>query len=113
MRGKVMERKRVHVKKGDQVRVIKGNDVDKTGKVLEVIPKTGRVVVDGVNIVKRHTRPNPSNPQGGVIESPGSISAANVMLVCPRCNKPTRVGKSREEGQSAVRMCKRCGKSID
>jgi len=102
-----------HVKKNDLVQVLSGVDKGKTGKVLEVLPKKGRVVVDGVNIIKKHTRPTRTNPSGGVIERPGPIHASNVMVVCPSCNKPTRTGRSRTSGQEPARICKRCGKSID
>lgn len=104
---------RLRVKKGDQVQVVSGDDAGKTGKVLEVIPRKGRVVVEGINIVKKHARPTRQNPQGGVIEQPGSIHASNVMLVCPSCKAPTRVGVRRSEGKAAERICKRCGKPID
>ncbi len=103
----------VHVKKNDMVHVLSGVDRGKSGKVLEVHPKDGRVVVDGVNIVKKHTRPSRTNPQGGVIEQPGPIHASNVMVVCPSCNKPTRTTNRRESGQEPSRLCKRCGKTID
>lgn len=103
----------LHVKKNDVVHVLSGVDRGKTGKVLEVHPKEGRVVVDGVHIVKRHTRPTRTNPQGGVIEQPGPIHVSNVMVVCPSCNKPTRVSRRRESGKEVVRVCKRCGKAID
>jgi len=104
---------KVHVKKDDTVHVLSGEDVGKTGKVLEVLPKEGRVVVDGINIIKKHARPTRQNPQGGVIEQPGPIQASNVMVVCPSCNAPTRVSHRRSAGSEAVRVCKRCGKSID
>ncbi len=104
---------KVHVKKDDTVHVLSGEDVGKTGKVLAVHPKTGRVVVDGINIQKKHARPTRQNPQGGVIEQPGPIHASKVMVVCPSCNKPTRVSHSRAAGQEAARVCKHCNKSID
>lgn len=106
-------RYKVHVRKDDLVQVLSGEDAGKTGKVLEVLPKKGRVVVDGINIIKKHARPTRTNPQGGVIERPGPIHASNVMLVCPGCKAPTRVSRRREEGKEAVRVCKRCGKPID
>lgn len=104
---------KVHVKKDDLVAVLSGEDVGKTGKVLEVLPRENRVVIDGVNIVKKHARPTRTNPQGGVIEQPGPIHASNVMVVCPSCDVPVRVSQRRESGQEATRVCKRCGKSID
>lgn len=104
---------KVHVRKDDTVHVLSGEDVGKTGKVLDVLPKAGRVVVDGINIQKKHARPTRQNPQGGVIEQPGPIQASKVMVVCPSCNKPTRVSHRRTSGQQVVRVCKRCEKSID
>jgi len=104
---------KVHVKKNDTVHILSGEDAGKTGKVLEVRPKEGRVIVEGVNIVKKHVRPTRQNPQGGVIEQPAPISASKVMLVCPSCNTPTRVARRRSEGGGVTRVCKRCGKSID
>lgn len=104
---------KVHVKKGDTVLVLRGNDREKTGKVLEVLPAKGRVVVDGVNIIKRHTRPSKANPQGGVIERPAPVDASKVMLVCPNCEKPTRVNHERDAAGNLIRRCKRCGKPID
>lgn len=103
---------KIHVRKGDLVEVRKGADRGKRGKVLEVHRREGRVVVEGVRLVKRHTRPTRTNPQGGVVESPAPVTAANVMLVCPSCNQPARVGKDRS-GDEAVRVCKNCGKAID
>ncbi|WP_068140366.1 50S ribosomal protein L24 [Limnochorda pilosa] len=111
MAGKAEVRK-VHVRKGDLVEVRKGEDRGKRGKVLEVLPRKGRVVVEGVRVVKRHSRPSRTNPQGGVVESPAPLTAANVMLVCPSCNQPTRFGTDRS-GEDVVRVCKNCGKTID
>lgn len=104
---------KVHVKKGDQVQVLWGVDAGKTGKVLEVRPSEGRVIVDGVNIVKRHSRPSRESPQGGVIEQPGPIYSSKVALVCPACDQPTRYKVERSEENEASRVCRRCGKSID
>ncbi|MBO2518219.1 MAG: 50S ribosomal protein L24 [Limnochorda sp.] len=105
-------RAKVHVRKGDLVEVRKGADRGKRGKVLQVYPREGRVVVEGVRLIKRHTRPSRTNPQGGVVESPAPIQAANVMLVCPSCNQAVRYGKDRS-GKQVVRVCKNCGKTID
>lgn len=104
---------KVHVKKGDSVKIMAGEDAGKTGKVLTVDPSKERVVVDGVNIIKKHSRPTRTNPQGGVIERPGTVHASNVMLVCPNCDEAVRIGKSRAADGSVVRLCKRCGKAID
>ncbi|MGI6149478.1 MAG: 50S ribosomal protein L24 [Firmicutes bacterium] len=104
---------KVHVKSGDRVFVLTGDDKGKRGRVLEVLARSGKVIVDGVNIQKKHTRPTQTNPQGGIVEKPGAIDASNVALVCPSCNKPTRVSRQRSENGEVKRHCKRCGKSID
>jgi large subunit ribosomal protein L24 len=104
---------KVHVRKGDIVKVVAGDNIGKTGKVLEVIPEKERVVIDGVNIIKKHARQSQKNPQGGIIERPGAIAAANVMVVCPNCDEAVRTGNVRRSDGSASRTCKRCGKGID
>lgn len=103
---------KMHVKKDDLVAVISGEDKGKQGKVLEARPRENRVVVDGVNIQKRHVRPTRTNPQGGVVERPGPIAASNVLLVCPNCKQPRRMRRRRTEG-GVVRECTRCGKTVD
>lgn len=100
---------KVHVKSGDKVLILSGKDKDKTGKVLEVMPRTGKVIVEGVNIIKRHQRPTRDNPQGGIMEKEGPIYSAKVMLICPRCNKPARVGQKYLADGEKVRYCKNCG----
>lgn len=96
------------IKKGDTVLVIAGKDKGKKGKVLSVLTKTERVVVEGVNIVKKHVRPTRKNPKGGIITQEAGIHISNVKLVCPSCAQPTRVGfKIREDG-AKVRTCKKC-----
>ena len=80
------------IRKDDNVIVITGNSKGKTGKVLKVFPKTNRVIIEGVNIRKRHTKPNQASPQGGIIEKEAPINASNVMLVDPKKNKPTKIG---------------------
>ncbi len=104
---------KVHVKSGDQVQILNGEDRGNRGKVLEVQPKTGRVFVDGINVQKKHARPTQTNPQGGIIERPGPVDASNVALVCPSCNKATRAGRDRSADGEVSRKCKRCGKVID
>lgn len=104
---------KLHVKKGDQVLVLSGDDAGKKGRVIEVIAAKSRVVVDGVNIQKRHTRPTRQSPQGGVIERPGPIHSSNVALVCTNCNSPTRYRTERPKDGDPKRICRKCGKSID
>jgi len=104
------------IKKGDQVRVMSGKEAGKTAKVLSVDTEKHRVVLDRLNIMKKHTKPNPkTNPQGGVIEREAPVDASNVMLVCPACGQPTRVGYRLTDAGGKVRTCRRasCGKDID
>ncbi|MEW6192167.1 MAG: 50S ribosomal protein L24 [Bacillota bacterium] len=103
---------KVHVKKGDTVLVIRGKDAGKKGKVLTVFPERQRLVVEKVNIVKRHSRPTRQLPQGGIIEKEAPIHASNVMLVCEKCHKPTRVGRRLLEDGTKVRFCKKCGEIV-
>ena len=104
------------IHKGEQVMVVSGKESGKSGKVLRVDREKRRVVIERLNIAKRHTRPNPKkNPQGGVIEQEAAIDASNVMLVCPTCGQATRVGYRFTDDGTKVRVCRRasCGKDID
>ena len=116
------------IRKGDVVHILAGKDRGKQGRVLESRPKEGRVVVENLNVVKRHTKPRPirdSNrmgrqqmESGGVIDKPAPLPVSNVMLVCPTCNRPTRVGVSIRDVKGMrvrVRVCKRadCNQDID
>lgn len=107
------EKSKVHVRTGDYVEVIAGKDRGKRGKILEVVPKTSRVVVEGVNVVKRHTRPSQNNPQGGIIEHAAAVHSSNVMIYCRKCNSRTRIGKKILAGGEKVRYCKNCGEVLD
>ena len=100
------------IKKGDTVKVIAGKDKDKEGKVLSVDKKNGKVVVEGVNKVKRHTKPSQANPQGGIITKEAPLASSKVMLVCPVCKQATRIKKTEVAG-AFVRTCKKCGEVID
>ncbi len=104
---------KLHVKKGDKVVVIAGKDKKKTGTVLAVFPKKQRVIVEGVNIVKRHTRPNPQHPEGGIIEKEAPIHVSNVQLVDPKTGQPTRIGYKVLEDGTKVRYAKKSGEVID
>jgi len=101
-----------HFKKGDTVEVIAGKDKFKRGKVLEVNSKEQLVIVEGINRVKRHMRPNPQLPTGGIIVREAPLHWSKVMLVCPHCNRPTRIG-TRVLSEGKVRVCKKCGEIID
>ncbi len=98
----------VHVRKGDTVEVISGKDKGVRGEVRRVYPETGRVTVEGVAMVKRHTRAQGPNDPGGIVEREGTVDASTVMLVCPKCSEPTRVGHAVADGKK-VRVCKKCG----
>ena len=100
------------IRKGDQVYVIAGKDVGKTGEVTRVIPERDRVIVDGVNVAKRHQRATNATMQGGIIDKDMPLPVANVALVCPSCGKPTRVGYVIKDDGTKVRSCKKCGKDI-
>ncbi|MDK2821199.1 MAG: large subunit ribosomal protein [Clostridia bacterium] len=104
---------KIHVKKGDTVMVITGKDAGKKGKVLSVEPSKGRVIVEGVNIVKRHTRPTQKLPQGGIIEQEAPVASSNVMIFCNKCNQPSRIGKQILADGKKTRICKKCGEVLD
>jgi large subunit ribosomal protein L24 len=102
-----------HVRRGDTVGVIAGKERGKRGKVLRVLRESGRVVVEHLNMIKRHQRPTPKLRQGGIIEREGPLAASNVLLVCARCDRPVRMGvKVLGDGRKA-RACKRCGELLD
>jgi large subunit ribosomal protein L24 len=103
---------KLKIKKGDRVVVITGKDKGRTGEVLKVIPKENRVVVQGVNVVKRHTRPAMGNP-GGIVEKEGTIHVSNVAHIDPKENKPTRVGYKQLEDGRKVRVARRSGEVLD
>jgi large subunit ribosomal protein L24 len=100
------------IRKGDKVRIITGKDKGKESRVLRVFPERDRLVVERVNMVKKHQRPTNKQPQGGILEVEGAIHVSNVMLLCPNCSEPTRVGRRREDG-ARIRVCKQCENDID
>jgi large subunit ribosomal protein L24 len=105
--------KSLTIRKGDKVKVIAGKDKGKESRVLKVHPEKQRVVVEKVNMVKKAQRPTQQNPQGGLLEIEGTIHVSNLMLICPSCSQPTRVGRRRLEDGTRVRVCKKCGVDID
>jgi large subunit ribosomal protein L24 len=105
--------RRAHVRRGDTVGVITGRERGKRGKVLRVLLEKGRVLVEHVNMIKKHQRPTQKLRQGGIIEREGPMALSNVLVVCSRCDKPARTGiKILADGRK-VRTCRRCGESID
>ena len=103
--------KKIHIKKGDTVYVNAGNDKGKTGKVLSVIPSKDRAIVEGVNMVKKHTKPNSKQPQGGIVEQEAGIHISNLQLIDPKSGKPTRVGYKMVDDKK-VRYAKKSGEEI-
>ena len=103
--------KKLHIKKGDTVYVNAGNDKGKTGKVLTVIPEKDRAIVEGINMVSKHTKPNANQPQGGIIKKEAGIHISNLQLIDPASQKPTRIGRKFVDGKK-VRYAKKSGEEI-
>jgi large subunit ribosomal protein L24 len=102
------------VKKNDNVIVITGRDRGKRGRVLRVLPDKTRLIIEGVNFIKKHTKANPQkNVKGGIVEREASVHASNVQIVCPECGKPTRAGNKRLDDGTRVRFCRKCEGVID
>ena len=104
---------KLKIKKGDRVVVITGRDTGKQGEVLKVLPKESRVIVQGVNVAKRHTRPSAADPGGGILDKELAIHISNVAHIDPKSGKPTRVGFKLVEGGRKVRVARRSGEMID
>jgi len=102
------------IRKNDNVLVVTGKDRGKRGRVLRVVPDTNRLIVEGVNIIKRHTKPNPGrNIKGGIVEREGALHASNVQLVCPECGVQTRIGHKILGDGRKVRICRKCEGVVD
>jgi large subunit ribosomal protein L24 len=108
-----MSQSKLHVKTGDTVVVITGKDKGKKGRVLAAFPKANRVLVEGVNLVKKHTKPNPANPQGGIVTKEAAIHVSNVMIADPKSGEPTRIGYKSLENGKKVRYAKKSGEVIE
>ncbi|WP_020589498.1 50S ribosomal protein L24 [Desulfobacter curvatus] len=104
---------KIRIKKDDKVKVLTGKDKGKIGKVLKVVKKTNRIVVENINMVKVHQRPSQENPQGGIVEKAMPMDVSNLMLMCNSCVKPTRIGIKQLEDGKRVRVCKKCNQQID
>jgi large subunit ribosomal protein L24 len=105
--------KKLHVKKNDMVMIMTGKEKGKTGKIIKVFTDKGRVLVENLNVVKRHSRPTRANAQGGIIEKEAPLASSNVLLFCTACSKPTRTGKRLLEDGSKARFCKKCNEIVD
>ncbi len=102
-----------HIKKNDTVKVIAGKDKGKSGKVLRLIPKKDRAIVEKINMVKRHMKPSQQSRQGGILEKESPIHISNLMLICSKCTDPTRVGYKTLDDERKVRYCKKCKEVLD
>ena len=101
----------MNIKKGDTVKILSGNDKGKTGEVLEIIPKTEKIVVKDVNVRKKHVKPRKQGEEGGIISVECAIHSSKANVVCPKCGKATRIGYSIEKNEK-VRVCRKCGTKI-
>ena len=100
------------IRKGDRVRVLTGKDRGKDGEVMRALPREGKVIVDGVNVAKKHQAPTRTTQQGGIIDKDMPIEVSNVALICPSCGKPTRVGYTIDKSGQKARVCRKCGGEI-
>lgn len=103
---------KMHIKKGDTVQVISGKDEGKRGKVLSVDLAKSRAIVEGINIIKRHTKPTRTNPQGGIMEREAPIHSSNLMIYCSKCKGPVRVNKKFLADGQKIRVCNHCGEEL-
>jgi len=103
----------VQIRKNDSVMVIAGKERGKTGKVLRVNPKENAVIIERVNVVKRHTKPRGPQQPGGIVEKEATIPASNIMIMCDKCNAPVRMGRKVLGDGEKVRVCRRCGEALD
>ena len=108
-----MQKNKCHIKKDDKVKVITGKDKGKIGKVLKIANKKDRILVENINVIKRHTRPTAQNRQGGIVESEAPVHWSNVMLMCNKCVSPVRVKMQRLDDGKKVRVCRKCNEIID
>lgn len=99
------------IRKGDQVLIISGKDRGRKGKIIEALPKQAKIVVENINLRKKHVRPKKSGQKGQIVELPGPLNISDVKLICPRCNKAVRIGY-KMEGKKKYRVCKKCNQEI-
>jgi large subunit ribosomal protein L24 len=108
-----METMKTKIKKDDKVKVLTGKDKGKIGKVLKIVKKSNRVVIENINVVKVNQRPTQANPQGGIVEKNMPVHVSNLMIMCNSCVKPTRISMKLLEDGKRVRICKQCNQQID
>lgn len=103
---------KMKIKKGDKVYILTGKNRGKSGRVLTVMPKDGKVIVEGINQVKKAIKGDQKNPQGGIVEKANSINISNVQVICPDCNKSTKIGFKLQKNGKKERVCKKCGREL-
>jgi len=103
--------KKLNIRKDDTVQVISGEEAGKKGKVLKIVDEKKRAIIEGINLVKKHKKASKQGAQSGIITMESPIAISNLMIVCPKCNQPTRVGHSKSD-KTSVRVCKKCGEMI-
>ena len=108
-----MVNSKIGFKKGDKVLVIIGEDKSKKGKIVSISPKKTEVIVEGVNFLKKHSKPTQKVPQGGIVKQEGALNTSNIRLICNKCNKPTAIKREKMKEGKRVRVCKKCGEIID
>ena len=108
-----MVNNKVGFRKGDKVLIIIGEDKGKKGKIVRIFPKKMEVIVEGVNFLKKHSKPTQKVPQGGIVTQEGALHTSNIRLVCNKCNTPTAIKRERIKEGKRVRVCKKCGEIID
>jgi large subunit ribosomal protein L24 len=102
----------MRIRKNDTVMIIKGKDNGKTGRVMKILPGVGKAIVEGRNFVKKHAHKTQKNPQGGIIQIESPIALSNIMPVCPKCNKPVRVGSAAGKDGNKTRICMKCKEAL-
>ena len=107
------DRATLQIRKNDIVKVMAGREKGKVGRVLKVDRENARITVEKINMVKRHAKPGKTNPQGGIIEKEAPLAYSNVLIMCDKCNKPTRIAMSADESGERRRACKRCGDTLE
>lgn len=108
-----METMKIRIKKDDKVKVLTGKDKGKIGKVLKIVKKTNRAIIENINVAKVHQQPTQANPQGGIVDKNMPVQISNLMVMCNSCVKPTRIGMKLLEDGKRVRICKKCNQQID
>lgn len=108
-----MDNNKIGFKKGDKVLVIIGEDKGKKGKIVSIFPTKMEAIVEGVNFLKKHSKPTQKAPQGGIVKQEGALHISNIRLICNKCNKPTTIKREKIKEGKRIRVCKKCGEIID